>query len=524
MGSVVKSRSIIRPAPGNLTASTVTDSAGRILTVVSDDVGELARLTPLCKTILMRGQTRTLTHQKGLFNDQFTRTVVDDWGSSPGGGSWGNVNGSASDYQVAGGVGTILCSTAAVSRYMRLTSDTDIGRSDVRLKVAIDSVPTGASNSCSLLLAYQSNTDNYRLRLTFNTSTSVVASIVKAVGDVETTIASASTIGTGFVAGDVWNIRGTWDGNAALAMYAWKEGDAEPVTPTRSGTDGTPSWTTGRLGVRVLASSGATNDPKFTFEDFNVVEAVWVNPPTVIHNKWVRYLSAPFTGVLTPQLIATIRQLAVDTTPDVLGTALEYVARAPAATSATYSAQITGQSGYGPLTASGGRTEGGDFYDYMGISWTFGDAGGSTANPDASFLLDMDCSGYLRMVAWRLGIPLARSNSVYFDGLNLPRVSNSQALFGPGIIVVQAVGTAPALTDLQIGDWVAFDATNGGDEPAGQLDHIGIFVGVDILGNYRFLSSRKTPNGPTMGDLGGVSYFSPGSALYATSLRLIRRP
>jgi cell wall-associated NlpC family hydrolase len=72
---------------------------------------------------------------------------------------------------------------------------------------------------------------------------------------------------------------------------------------------------------------------------------------------------------------------------------------------------------------------------------------------------------------------------------------------------------------LSPGDLVFFDAaTNDGT----QIDHVGMYLGTDEGGNYRFVSSRKSINGPTMGDYSGKSILN-GSGLYATSFRAARR-
>jgi len=51
---------------------------------------------------------------------------------------------------------------------------------------------------------------------------------------------------------------------------------------------------------------------------------------------------------------------------------------------------------------------------------------------------------------------------------------------------------------------------------------LGTYLGLDTDGHPRFLSSRKTPDGPTFSDTGGSSTLD-GSGLYARKLRVIRR-
>jgi hypothetical protein len=49
-----------------------------------------------------------------------------------------------------------------------------------------------------------------------------------------------------------------------------------------------------------------------------------------------------------------------------------------------------------------------------------------------------------------------------------------------------------------------------------------MYLGRDSREHYRFISSRKRANGPTMGDLGGKSILD-GTNLYARTFRAVRR-
>src|SRR5213076_1977899 len=118
-----------------------------------------------------------------------------------------------------------------------------------------------------------------------------------------------------------------------------------------------------------------------------------------------------------------------------------------------------------------------------------------------------DCSGFVRMVyGYRSGYPLETGEPT---GLALPRRAVMMAESGPGVRLPAGVGPP------QLGDLVFFDA-DPGDGP--QVDHVGIYVGPDSHGRHRFLSSRKTANGPTLGDLGGASLLD-GGGLYARAYR-----
>lgn len=209
---------------------------------------------------------------------------------------------------------------------------------------------------------------------------------------------------------------------------------------------------------------------------------------------------------------------------------------APAVTDpALQGAKVLGTSGYSEPDAAGLRFIGADFHEYMGLDWTFPASGEGPVVAETQFKGHLDCSGFVRMVyGHHLGIRMVGSKN--FDGRNLPRTSKNQSASGPGVVVAQATGAAPSLAPLRIGDVVFFDATNAEpDDPEttdGVIDHTGIYVGQDQHGGLRFVSSRKTPNGPTLADLGAKSILNGKQSvpaegvkgdLYTASLRVIRR-
>jgi hypothetical protein len=49
-----------------------------------------------------------------------------------------------------------------------------------------------------------------------------------------------------------------------------------------------------------------------------------------------------------------------------------------------------------------------------------------------------------------------------------------------------------------------------------------MYLGIDSGGHHRFISSRKTANGPTLGDTGGRSILD-GTGFYAVAFRSARR-
>lgn len=252
-------------------------------------------------------------------------------------------------------------------------------------------------------------------------------------------------------------------------------------------------------GSRTVAVKGPTR----TFDETTAAQPV-------SHATWVRLLPAPFDGkVDTSWLTAAMS----DTSPDILAVAMQYVAGAPSVVTSD-GLRIAGDASYGPLLDDGTRQEGSDFSDYLGISWTYPEG---TDQPEARQYGSLDCSGYMRMVwGYRSGFPLTLEP----NGVALPRRAVQMHASAPGTVVIRNSGTQ--VTDmgrLQIGDLVFFDVN---DDDGTAIDHVGMYLGRDAGGDHRFISSRKTLDGPTLGDVGGRSILN-GTGFYATGFRATRR-
>ena len=233
---------------------------------------------------------------------------------------------------------------------------------------------------------------------------------------------------------------------------------------------------------------------------------------TVSTSIWVRLLGKPFAGAVDRTWLSNAL---ADTTPDVLAIAMQYVRGAPPRLTST-GLKIAGDASYGPLQSNGTRSPGSDFNDYLGVAWKY--PSGTVDKPEVDEAGALDCSGFVRMVfGYRGGIALSLLPD---GGASLPRHSWAIAASAPGREIIGNFGM-PTLSrsKLQAGDIVAFDASPG---DGGRIDHVGVFLGRDSLGHDRFISSRRTANGPTMGDLGGQSTLD-GSGLFATAFRGARR-
>ncbi|MFE7411906.1 NlpC/P60 family protein [Streptomyces laurentii] len=498
---------------------------------VSDGRGVLATLTTGARTVTLRGPKRWFTEQPKPVDDPFSRTPAAGWGQSPGGGTWSHHNGTTADYFVEDGRAALTLAPNA-SRFS-LLPDRALGDVSAAARFSFDRLPAGGPASLGLVFAAQDVNNHYRARLIVTPAGDVQLVLEKELKDAVTTLGAAVTVGTGFAAFDHWWVRVEKTGDL-LRARAWKHGTGveEPTATWQHSVydpekDPALVFRTGAVGVRGLASLNATVAPQARVYDFRIDAATWPDAPLISHDTWVRVLPEPFAGDWTPETEQRIRAWAGDTSPDVLAYSCMYRPHAPTVTDpALQGARVLGESGYSkPDPVTGLRTVGADFHEYMGLDWTF-EASGETRAARPEFLGQLDCSGFVRMVyGHHMGIPMVRSRQ--FDGRTLPRESKDIAASGPGVKIAEgATGQVPPLDGLRIGDTVFFDT----DEDSDLGGHIGIHLGPDQYGKLRFVSSRKTPNGPTIADIGGKSILNgapktptSNGDLYTNTLRVIRR-
>ncbi|WP_171114337.1 MULTISPECIES: NlpC/P60 family protein [unclassified Streptomyces] len=501
-----------------LTATVLPGTPAR--TEVTSGSRRVALLTHGARTVVLPGPERTFTENKKPFADDFQRTLADTWGSSPGGGSWSTLGPADTDYSVAPGTGVIALTTDYASRHASVR-DGEITDVDVRSVARFDKVPTGQACSYALSFGYQDTHNNYRARLSFTTGGDVQLRVEKEVADAVTQLTSATTLATNVPAGTDWTIRVRREGTR-IRVKAWRSAATEPSAWAVDVTDTT--FGKGRVGLRALANDGCTNLPvRLLVSHFEVSAANWATPPTVTHSDWVRVLPEPFDGTWTPAIEEVVRGWAGSTAPDVLAHAAMFLAGAPAVVAGSGPAegkQVLGESGYGYLDPQGYRYEGADFHEYMNLGWTFPD--GAYTGPSSKQVGNLDCSGYTRMVyGYHMGVPMAAGQDT--SGTRIPRKSRDMAEYAPGVRIARTDGTNPPTAPLlQPGDLVLFNADSGDDNATITVDHVGIYLGKDATGKRRFLSSRKTINGPTMSDLGGASLLD-GTGLYATTLHTVHR-
>ncbi|MFI7406311.1 C40 family peptidase [Streptomyces sp. NPDC049541] len=267
------------------------------------------------------------------------------------------------------------------------------------------------------------------------------------------------------------------------------------------------------------ARTAVLTGPSRTFAEPRTTDA------KVVTKSWVRLLPKAWTrGAERSGWFRTwLGSRLGSRDPDILATAFDYIAGAPArktsagvtySGAARYTPDTTGDSG---RAQQGKLRTGSDFYDYLGIPWTFPDA--VTRRPDKDRARSVDSSGYVRLVyGYRSGFPLNSRDGAAGSGLE--RTPDAIAHARLGVSVIPLTGHRPdVIQQLQPGDLVFFSTR---ELPGGRIGHIGIYLGLDTDDHPRFISSRKNAGGPTMGDKGGISRLD-GDGYWAQGLRGARR-
>jgi hypothetical protein len=258
-------------------------------------------------------------------------------------------------------------------------------------------------------------------------------------------------------------------------------------------TDADGAWVaTFTDGAATVALAG----PERTFDE-----------PTATHgvttDAWVRLLPAPFDGEVD---VTWFEDARADRSPDVFEIATEYLSGAPDVVDED-GILVSADADYGPLQPDGSRPVGSDWHDFRGIDAEY-DGVVDPAKPEEYRALD--CSGYTRTIfGARLGVPMSLRPD---GGTSLPRRSFEQAADAPGVVPIADGEVDPER--LQAGDLVFFDSPGDDD---GRIDHVGVYLGVDDGGHHRFVHSRRSANGPTLGGdehgpsiLDGDGYFARG--------------
>ncbi len=206
----------------------------------------------------------SLTLDETYATDAFGRTVSNGWGSTDTGQAWASTGGSAAEYAVGSGVGTIGVTTVNSSRVMRLTSPS--ADMDLQCDFATGVLATGGSHYVGVLARYIDINNYFQVRCQMSTAQVMTVSLRRRLGGTETELASMVT-GLTHAAGTFYSMRLRIVGTTMWGKV-WAVGSPEPGWQI-SAVDSALT-AAGAHGIRAILDGANTNTPPvvFSYDNF----------------------------------------------------------------------------------------------------------------------------------------------------------------------------------------------------------------------------------------------------------------
>lgn len=243
------------------------------------------------------GSVLSVTAVGSGFEDTFARTVSSGWGTADGGWAWTNEGGTASDYNVGSGVGTVEDDEAGSATRRVLIPAAFVADNigpDVEAlwSVSIPEVSTGNAAQASMIVREDGSNNNfYVFRIIFGLSSNIQVRISIRQGGVETTLVDAPGSQATYSAGTVIHVRNRIVGDR-LDMKAWAGSDPEPDWQAWAQDSTFPD--AGRIGLRSSADTGwaGTLPLVFTWSQFEIVNPQKLTVSTTVVNGVTKTIPA----------------------------------------------------------------------------------------------------------------------------------------------------------------------------------------------------------------------------------------
>lgn len=217
--------------------------------------------------VSMGGEVATTT---GILNcaDTFNRTVAaGGWGTSSSGLVWLVAGGVASDRSVNGTRGVVtLAANVSTVRLQELLSAA-VGDCEVRVRLSVSAVATGASLVPGVMLRCTTASDYYRARVHFSTGGAMFASITRDT----TQIGASPSLPYTYAAGDEFELRVRLIGHT-IQIRVWPVGTVEPDVWHHTETVITNPIAAGTVGLVGSAFAGMTLvNAQLRYDQFEVI-------------------------------------------------------------------------------------------------------------------------------------------------------------------------------------------------------------------------------------------------------------
>ncbi|MFJ2002187.1 alkaline phosphatase D family protein [Streptomyces chartreusis] len=244
----------------------IFDRAPWIISAGLDDAPNL-KPTQFPFDLRLGGESVRASAIKPFAYDSFTRTVgAGSWGTSDGGQAWTLVGGTNSERSVNGTRGLVNLPSAPTTLRFQLLPGV-IGDCDIRVRMSVDQVATGASIVPGVLLRYTGTGAYYRARIHFGTGGGMFVSVTRDT----TQIGSAPALPYTYIANDEFELRVRLIGHRVL-MRVWRVGTLEPHIWHFDTEVTANTIAAGQVGVTASAFAGNTNvSPNLRFDRYEVI-------------------------------------------------------------------------------------------------------------------------------------------------------------------------------------------------------------------------------------------------------------
>jgi hypothetical protein len=217
--------------------------------------------------VRIAGEVMSATAIRPWGYDAFGRSVAaGGWGTATDGQAWTLSGGVAStERQVNGSRGVVTLTSTPTSVRNQLLPGA-VADCEVRCRMSVSAVATGAALTPAVVLRWTSATDYYLARVHFGLSGAMQVSVAR----VTTQVGSAATLPYTYAASDEFEVRVRLTGDL-VQVRVWPVGALEPAVWHSEQTVVTTPIAAGQVGLAATALTGNTNvSPQLLFDEFAV--------------------------------------------------------------------------------------------------------------------------------------------------------------------------------------------------------------------------------------------------------------